>query len=613
MSDYCQNFAVLGGSFQLPSDGFMPINADDRPDTARKGIEKSASVQTGSAQYGDLGSKLSEKLRIINTPPRKGTIPHQIRQAIAAKRNDRRFYSRPAWFQEVLFGIGTRWDNEPLPVPASWLAEDLSKLRKLSKRREMHDILFWKNIKPSTKLFKIRSSTIHAGLDREITELDDKRVSLKLPPTMGVRNWQPASSNCAPVNENENHECMTEYSGDESVDTESIWTSEYSEDVPELDYGHPLWSIISGAVQKTVEAFLASSPSQDDDHIHQVPGGQSDTRQGTCSAGGSSLESGQSNAMEGSRKKRARSAFSQGEEAEDENGNGGQNGQSQQGKGMDSDKPCFACPFAKANPLKHNDCNSYKLTRIRDVKQHLFRRHKLPIYCPRCKETFGTEADRDEHGVSAIPCTASSITVEGINDSQREQLQKSSRDLDPKAKWFEMFKILFPGHRLPTSAYKDANLSAKHQGYQDYMHDVGPDILLSYLNEHSPQLVSIPGYFPIAPVMPHILRGGIQEITRQWQAVTGTTALELPDDSIDSSSGPAETWLSNTGNLDQSCTVGTNTEDGLLDQQPYNYQLNPATNGNEPVQNRDATEHNAAIAAPAPSLGTYYDDIMWYD
>jgi len=50
----------------------------------------------------------------------------------------------------------------------------------------------------------------------------------------------------------------------------------------------------------------------------------------------------------------------------------------------------FACPFLKKDPVAHKHCCIFVLSRIRDVKQHLRRRHQMPIYCPRCNRTFRT-------------------------------------------------------------------------------------------------------------------------------------------------------------------------------------------------------------------------------
>jgi hypothetical protein len=72
------------------------------------------------------------------------------------------------------------------------------------------------------------------------------------------------------------------------------------------------------------------------------------------------------------------------------------------GQGNPKDKkhksPPLSCPFYRANPLKYYKCQKYDLQRIKDVKQHIHRKHVKPdFYCARCYEVFGDAASRDSH------------------------------------------------------------------------------------------------------------------------------------------------------------------------------------------------------------------------
>ncbi|KUI67561.1 hypothetical protein VM1G_02874 [Cytospora mali] len=115
----------------------------------------------------------------------------------------------------------------------------------------------------------------------------------------------------------------------------------------------------------------------------------------------------------------------------------------------------LACPFQKRNPHKHQDCLKYSLHRIKDVKQHVYRRHRQPdCYCARCSTVFETMAERDEH-IRVAECALSSVPrFEGISDEQKQKLCKSSsRGLDHEKQWFEMWDIIFPGEEHPASAF----------------------------------------------------------------------------------------------------------------------------------------------------------------
>ncbi|KAH8742670.1 hypothetical protein F5883DRAFT_382940, partial [Diaporthe sp. PMI_573] len=115
----------------------------------------------------------------------------------------------------------------------------------------------------------------------------------------------------------------------------------------------------------------------------------------------------------------------------------------------------FACPFQKLNWPKHQACRRYELRRIKDVKQHVYRRHKQPdYYCARCYDTFKTASARDEHARSNNCDILDGYLFEGITEAQKNILNKSSsRGLDPQEQWFEMWDIIFPDEKRPSSAW----------------------------------------------------------------------------------------------------------------------------------------------------------------
>ncbi|KAK1674213.1 hypothetical protein BDP55DRAFT_190563 [Colletotrichum godetiae] len=67
----------------------------------------------------------------------------------------------------------------------------------------------------------------------------------------------------------------------------------------------------------------------------------------------------------------------------------------------------FACPFYRNNAARHTACLGLKMLRIRDVKQHLQRRHSEPLYyCTTCYKRFTTVSEKSQHmqDQSIIPC-----------------------------------------------------------------------------------------------------------------------------------------------------------------------------------------------------------------
>lgn len=106
----------------------------------------------------------------------------------------------------------------------------------------------------------------------------------------------------------------------------------------------------------------------------------------------------------------------------------------------------FACPLYRKYPLQNMDCVNRKLTRIRDVKQHLLRRH-LAFRCPICKIALPSAARRDEH-IQAQTCQTKEMTElsgpDGIPQEVHDRLRDCShRGKPPKVKWQEVWEIIF--------------------------------------------------------------------------------------------------------------------------------------------------------------------------
>lgn len=115
----------------------------------------------------------------------------------------------------------------------------------------------------------------------------------------------------------------------------------------------------------------------------------------------------------------------------------------------------LACPYRKLDPYRHRDCARYTLHRIKDVKQHIDRRHRtLDVYCARCYASFPSQTERDEHTrVSQCEILPRPRWV-AVTDEQREELNRTSvRKASPEQQWFKMWDILFPGETRPRSAF----------------------------------------------------------------------------------------------------------------------------------------------------------------
>ncbi|KAK5659155.1 hypothetical protein OQA88_1245 [Cercophora sp. LCS_1] len=85
-------------------------------------------------------------------------------------------------------------------------------------------------------------------------------------------------------------------------------------------------------------------------------------------------------------------------------------------------EPTFACPFLKYDPDKHAGCSHFKLSRIRDVKQHIKRKH---------------ESEQSKGQKAALKT-------------------KSDPKQDFRRQWYAIWNILFPGKQDPSSPYVDS-------------------------------------------------------------------------------------------------------------------------------------------------------------
>ena len=82
-------------------------------------------------------------------------------------------------------------------------------------------------------------------------------------------------------------------------------------------------------------------------------------------------------------------------------------------------------------------------------REHLYRSHALPIFCPRCYEHFKDEAMLHDHQRATNPCTRRpEMTIEGFNKLQEKKLRSRKKPhsaLSEEDKWKDMYRILFPG------------------------------------------------------------------------------------------------------------------------------------------------------------------------
>lgn len=296
----------------------------------------------------------------------------------------------------------------------------------------------------------------------------------------------------------------------ESTDTGSAWMSDYS-GVCSLGENHPFNLIKPIVVEEGLLAYQ-------------------NAKQRTRTGSSTSATSGTVNTALGAKhivssppKKRSRNNQDGSEEAgdsEDDEELPAKRGRTS--KRAARNLPSFACPFAKKNPLKYRGCYAYVLKRVRDVKQHLSRFHQLPIYCPRCTDTFEAEDERDEH-IRASSCLVQheTITFEGVTRAQKILLgQRVSAKMTSSDQWFTIFDILFPGHTpRPKCAFINTELSIELEAFQDLMYAEGPRLISSAIRSSGLDITAMENVEDDSTaLLQSAIQEGLQQTFQQWSA-----------------------------------------------------------------------------------------------
>jgi hypothetical protein len=176
---------------------------------------------------------------------------------------------------------------------------------------------------------------------------------------------------------------------------------------------------------------------------------------------------------------------------DDENDSVGSNSDQESVSGSKPTKRLFACPYYKYDSMRYISCARLRLTRVRDVKQHLNRRHRRPLYCPTCGNTFDVSQYRDAH-IRARDCRQppGGFGIEGITDEQGIALgRRVNRSLGETDQWFSIWKILFPGSSPPESPYLsnhyEETLGMIYNYWHRHKHDVVSDLPDATLKDDS--------------------------------------------------------------------------------------------------------------------------------
>lgn len=108
----------------------------------------------------------------------------------------------------------------------------------------------------------------------------------------------------------------------------------------------------------------------------------------------------------------------------------------------------FACPFYKHDPDRYRNrrtCPGPGWPTVHRMKEHLYRSHSQPIFCPICYSTFKSDKDQSNH-VRLQQCQRSDPqNIEGIDRETVFTLRKrTTASRLEEDKWRDVYHVLFP-------------------------------------------------------------------------------------------------------------------------------------------------------------------------
>ncbi|KXH44744.1 hypothetical protein CNYM01_02209 [Colletotrichum nymphaeae SA-01] len=141
----------------------------------------------------------------------------------------------------------------------------------------------------------------------------------------------------------------------------------------------------------------------------------------------------------------------------------------------------LACPFYKADKRTHNRCSLLQLNRIRDVKQHLYRKHMQPHYCSRCGRQFETQTEERCHTRQQDCSKRANQPPDGItHDQQKELKERVDRKLAVKEQWFAVWAIVFPDIPPPDSPYVYSPTREVATNMRNYWQETKAEMLVNH-------------------------------------------------------------------------------------------------------------------------------------
>ncbi|KAK8131645.1 hypothetical protein PG984_008083 [Apiospora sp. TS-2023a] len=159
----------------------------------------------------------------------------------------------------------------------------------------------------------------------------------------------------------------------------------------------------------------------------------------------------------------------------------------------DDEGATLACPFYKKDKITHSKCLNFRLSRIKDVKQHLNRKHLQPQFCARCGQQFATQESLRAHTRSGSCALADFMEPEGITEDQKKELgTRVGRKFGLAEQWYQVWDIVFPLLDRPISPFVESPIQEILTGFREYWAENGQSIITEHIQDTEALPYSIP-------------------------------------------------------------------------------------------------------------------------
>ena len=151
-------------------------------------------------------------------------------------------------------------------------------------------------------------------------------------------------------------------------------------------------------------------------------------------------------------------------------------------------EPSFKCPLWCTDPVQYRSCvTTRRFRRFENVLLHLAVDHHSPQTCPKCSAVFESQASWEHHVIQGLCRTTAPKPTEGLSKDILKLVDRFtnlSLGLLDTDRWYAMFRILFPSHPVPESAFVDGLVGETVELARYFWKEQGKELVSGFLGKH---------------------------------------------------------------------------------------------------------------------------------